>query len=611
MNYKSKSNKIPELLKSESVLSEHVLLQMEFLKILFPFLTEDIQKSEAIELRAVSAAGEINYTRNFWTMFKDTDIGYMMRLNNDINGYPYDLYFSQFTVRTVRKDGEAKLVRASDETTCGTSFLVMDFDNIDDATHLKYLYKINKQDVNVLSVATGHGYHDYILLNKPCYNKEIQTTFTKLLKRKGFPIDDSSIGSNRLFRVPYSYNCKCYSKESIYYEKEKPYLVTDISGISKHNRDAALNGEEKLIFESYDLNDLFMRLDKIMDEKNYLSPEVVQAPKIDSELNYIDITEPTKYVSKLQANLDYKLNLSYFPSAVQQMLSFGHHGYRNHIMLCLVPYFKNSENYTLEATIDIFKVWGEKYCDPKLDNEKIIKDVTRLYNHPFKAPKGKYETFMEERFGVFSDAYDNIELFAKQGLSRISSTARFVIIPDVFFELIKDLPDIAIRIYITLKYIEEKEQKAYWDVKEIMNIVNIGKTSFYKGIGKLEEDGKAFIYKINPNKKRDENYIYCLTPLSEIDVSWTAISLLLLEKLLMRAENHELSVYLYMYFCSDKYTTSWISQEELAKATGKSNPSISRITDSLHEKELILKQTIHLDEKRQCCNYTILEKYKD
>src|SRR5690606_4447065 len=90
-----------------------------------------------------------------------------------------------------RKDGQHKHDKGivNNENAQFTQIIPMDFDNISDNDHKKQIERLASAGIRVTTLFTGYGYHDHILLDKPCKDKKLVAYFTDLFLRKGFPVD--------------------------------------------------------------------------------------------------------------------------------------------------------------------------------------------------------------------------------------------------------------------------------------------------------------------------------------------------------------------------------------------------------------------------------------
>jgi hypothetical protein len=529
-----------------------------FLELIHPFLKEDTYKNECIEIRAIGRQKNLKPKNiNFWRTYDEKAQAYFEKFFSTSINKPYCIYYSVFSLdynkRTYRPDGtEYPKGYINSQNSVFTQILVADFDSIQEKEYLKYYGQFLDMGIEPLTVFTGHGYQLIILLKEKCYDKDVLKHFNRALIDKGFPIDEQVIDSARVMRLPYTYNNKEFDENNSYYTDAPKRIETYI-----------LHSTTK----RYSVEEVFSVLGKSINLVN------------SSDINKVPIVKqnqiiPTTYKKELFDKL---------PKAIQNMLTETREHFRNKVLLFLVPYFRNTENLSVEDIKDIMSVWATR-CKPALDVYYIRSEVERLLNYEFKGKCGKYSDDMRKEFGELNlDEY--LHIAVKTGN---------VVYPNTFFQLYDSLHPCSIKIYLMLKVKEHLIGKKEFTIEEIAEYTNAAIKTIYKYMPELVKF--SLVYKKNACRKTNTPALYILPEKYDFSRGYTLINAGVIENMIFNSSKAlldseiKLISYLYSIVGSDK-KECWPSVRSLEKKLNISYNRISELTSSLNDKEYLIKET--------------------
>ncbi|WP_422446727.1 hypothetical protein [Thermoanaerobacterium sp. DL9XJH110] len=167
---------------------------------------------------------------NLWRLYDKATERHIKFLQK-INGIPVCLYYSVFALdynkETFKKDGKPYIKGyINNQNAVHCQILVADFDKITESEHNAIIDMFNSCDIEVLSVFSGHGYQDIILLSEKVYDLNILKKFCCILKRKGFPVDENIVDPARVMRMPFSFNCKEFDPTNKYHSDSPKAIPT-------------------------------------------------------------------------------------------------------------------------------------------------------------------------------------------------------------------------------------------------------------------------------------------------------------------------------------------------------------------------------------------------
>lgn len=552
--------------------------QIRFLKAVYPWLSEDNYQDGAIELRPIKRDIEAKYIKSYNTWrLEEKDINSLRDFLKLINGQGYCLYYSLFAFDYTKTSGKQK-GKINNDNALYTSVLGADFDNI--AWEEFQLEKKKLIDLNIetIDIFTGHGFQSLILLKEKVFDKEIIKKFTELLISKGFKADGAIVDCARLFREPYSFNCKSLDPKNEHFN-EGIVPTTDVGWTEKryHLVDVfkALNTLPTVIKQSEELTEIDIKT--IKTEPVTIKEKKVQLEKI-KEIKNIKIENLNTLYGEL-------IDVERLPEPIQKMLQGSQSGLRNKVMLFIIPFLRNSLGLNIQTIKGILTIWGS-LCTPNLNKEHIEKEVDRIYKYGFKGQQGKYTEELRKAYG-----YLEFNKFTRQNK---------ILIPNSIFEDFDEMKDGAIKIYLSLKLTEQIDGIKEFTQKEIEEISQISRRTFFRNITDLISMG--YVCKKRANRRQGEEYIYYINPYFSSINGFTMLENILVKSMINELTDGEIKLYSYLcMMIGSSKNDCWASQKYLSKKIGKKGHSaISKMTDELVKKKYITKKTIDKDGIKHC-----------
>jgi len=538
--------------------------QIDFLRLIHPFLNETMYHTECIELRVIKRQANLpNYkSLNLWRT-DNKSLEYYETFLNKINNKPVCVYYSVFSFdynkECYKADGKPfQKGRINNQNSLYTQILIMDFDNISEEEYQKQKDIFKKLDIETISVFTGNGYQDIILLKEKVYDTKILKSFTDLLISKGFNVDPTIIDPARIMRMPYTYNCKAFDSKSKNYS-EKPKAI----------RTYIKNKTEK----RYPVSEIFDKINMLPD-KNKKTTKI----KSDSELEDKLISFPAliEFKKIYPALENYNI-----PVAIKNMLMSTREGYRNKALLFLVPYLRNGLNLDITTIKKILSIWAAN-CKPQLDVQFVKNEIDRLLTYDFNKKAGKYDESMKKEFGA-------LNLKNKKDVYKKNEGK--VIIPNKIFDLYSSLSDCSVKIYFLMKVQENLKNKSSWTTDELLQFTKISTSTFYRNIPHLLD--AMLVEKIEMNRKTGQPTTYSLKNCN-LSKGFTIFDPGTIENMVFnenkKLTDGEIKLYTYLYYSTGSNGETWKSQETIGKAINKKRNSISEMTDSLSKKEYLIKE---------------------
>ena len=585
---------------TEKQINRVVKKQVRFLKAVYPFLDELETYSEgAMEIRPIKRDTEnlkkdFKKSYNAWHMGKK-DILELENFMLNITGKGYCIYYSAYAfdyhLDCLKTDGKKfQKGKINNQNALFTTILAIDFDSMTYEEFEKEKAKLIALDIETIDIFTGHGFQSIILLEHKVYDKNILSDFTKLLESRGFKVDASIVDSARLLRLPYTFNCKALDpKQTEYYSKDNPQIYPTVD-ISWTERRYHIQDIFNKISSMENLKDSYKEID--LDNVNIKN--IITEPKETKAITTVKKQRETKEIKiKIENTKEHYPMITDFdalPDPVKLMLSRTRQGFRNPVIMFLVPFFRNTLGYNIQTIKQIMVVWGE-HCTPKMSKEAVEIDVDRIYKIGFKGSYGKYTEDLRKEFGYLE--------FSKY------TRHNKIVIPNSIFEDFDIISDGAVKIYMAMKLANSLENINEFTKDDIQKYADISERTVERNIKDLVNLG--YICKRKENRRIGDKYIYYINPyFSSID-GYTMIENGIIELLMMKLTDGELK--LYTYICSmigRSKGDCWASQKYLAKKIGKSGQSsISKMTDSMVEKKVINKTTYINNDNIKHCKYNL------
>ncbi|MED4262374.1 helix-turn-helix domain-containing protein [Priestia aryabhattai] len=620
-------SKVQSLVRSNDDIKRSVEMQMEFLKLIHPDSTlKDGYKDGSIEVRFLERFEDKKTSPLFsfstWELNEESE-SYLYKRMLKYNGLTCCTYYSLYTFdRNLVSKGQPTFL--NNDNAVYTQVLPMDFDDMGEEEFWEQKQVLFNLGIETLDVFSGHGYQSLILLKEKCYDKNLFEKFTKMMLRKGFNIDPRITDRGRIFRLPETFNCKQFQKGDKNFNAVNPkgintytYIHTtqrydlkevfelietlpDVNGkspkISENTPSVAVSNsgntvvDTELKVEADFMEEVVANLYETHPELRNYAQEVAVSKSVEIEpeeepkvyktgnpkekLN-VQIKSKEK-IAELYKHLDYKK----LPEAIQNMLLGTPLGNGNDALLFLVPFLRNRLGLSLQKQTETLQVWG-KECTPPWDEKEIKSEVSRLNKYDFKAQYGTYTKGLEELYGelVFNE-WEN-----KDDID----------IPNEVFEKIKDISDGSFRLYLATRLLEHEEGRKNFTNVEIWERAGVAERTFKKHIPYLTTEKIFTKKKMDKYKKNNERYEYYVNPFNSSVKGFTRVKASLIELLLLKDLNDaQITFYIYLKHMvgASKDKSCWASQTYIAESLGKkSQTTISKLTDELHNKKIIRKET--------------------
>ncbi len=567
---------------TEDQLEKQLEKQITFLKTIYPWLSEDEYQEGAIELRPIKRGLDVKYVKSYTTWrLEQKDINKLREFLKRLNGQGYCLYYSLFTLDYNKETGKQK-GKINSKNALYTSILGADFDDITLEEFQAEKQKLNNVGLETLDIYTGHGVQSLILLKDKVYDKGIVRKYTELLISKGFKVDANIVDCSRVFRMPYSFNCKSLDPKNKHYG----------DGVKATTN---LNWSET----RYHLEDVFNALNKlptvvektIKTKSDTIEQIELESIKTDETIQETATIKEIKEIKEVKLDLstistlyDGLVNIDKMPEPIQKMLQGTQQGLRNNVMLFIIPFFRNTLGYSISRIKRILTVWGN-LCTPVYEKQYIEQEVERIFNYGFKGQQGKYTTTLRQAYG-----YLEFNKFTKKNK---------IIIPNSFFDNFNEIKDGSIKIYLALKLKNKVDNIKNFTKKSIQEITNISEKTLERNIKDLV--AKGYVCKTRSNRRQGEKYIYYINPYFSAVEGFTMLENAVVQLMLDNLTDGEIKLYSYLCFMiGNTESECWASQKYLAKQIGKKQNAISMMTDNLQTKKYITKKTIDHDGMKHC-----------
>lgn len=416
--------------------------------------------NEVVEIKALRRdKGNATAYRSFiYYNENEAELTNLTRQVEELNkeGVPFCMYYSVFTFDS----SNVKKINLTNSVS--TTILVSDYDHINEADFNKVLDKLKNIGLEPnYTIFSGHGYQTIYILKEPCYDKTILNKFTRLLLKKGFPVDENIKDSARVMRLPYTWNSK---------NIDNP-IATDIYSYKEG---------------SYDLEQIFTTLENQLETiPGYREERTI--PVIDSrkaeDLTYYD-TALLKRVYKYEP-----IDIDLLPAPIKAMLMGFRPGKTDNMIKCLVLYFRDYVGLTMEQTLHILNTLAGfnlyHYDGDVIDD--IERKTKALYNKDYKL---NFKDVME---------------FGK--IKNIVKDRSFIEINNYLFD--KEVSNIAYVIYLRLLLKKHYDHVISFTMEEIAELCNKSARRIKPRIDELIK--AKLIDKARSDKKNGGQYRYTIS----------------------------------------------------------------------------------------------------
>lgn len=528
----------------------------------------------------------LTWSLNIWDLSDET-IDRIRNFLNRHNGQQTCLFYSVFTYDNKKKVHTKEGIRAKSGkiTTASALFteeLALDFDNIDFDEYTELVDRFEDLGIYALWTFSGHGYQAHILLNQPLDDKELLKKFVYKFRSKGFNCDPQCTDAARIMRLPGTFNNKCFADEAYASESVSPPKCVVVQETD----------------ERFNLDDILEKLDSLPtvskeDEAAFLDASVnssittpVSSPDFDLSDAQDDITLKRieyPYISEFE-----------IPMALEKMLAYTPKGHRNNALGFMIRFLKNQYKLSKKQIYEILEIWSENACVPAYEKEEFQEDFKRIYYNYKGLP---YDSSLAKEFGNIN--FDEIKLRQKN----------LIHIPNKFFLDFSNLKGKEVRLYLAIKMLEHIEEPTTQEA--LSKLLGISDRALRPSVQSLIKSGHCFQKKGNSRQGIPNTYHSShLISSQEGYMSFTfndisAYVRELCEQTDRTRANGELVLYLFFrwkFYSGEIY----MSQANLGKNTGLTQPAISQVITRLQERYFIKVKKIRHSSFLESCEYTLL-----
>ena len=577
---------------TETELDAQLATIVGFLGQVHPELLNNAYQKTCIELRPINRSGEfnisLNRSLNLWRL-DDKSIDRLRDYLYKHNGQPYCMYYSVFAFdyakESYTKSGtKAMKGKITSESALFTNEIVLDFDGVSYVEFEGLSQKLKSLGIEGIWVFTGHGYQFHILLDSPMYdNGDSIYKLVYLLRAKGFMCDSACTDTARLMRLPFTYNCKCFSHEEYDTEYNNPPLCKIVKESDKRT--------------SYDyIIGVLAELPTVSkyDEERYL--ESMQKRPSDSRESAVPASGD---ISICLTEYPEFLDLDSLPEPIVKMLKHTPLGYRNNTLGLLIKYFKQYLMFGKEQILSILNIWAECSCEPSYNRVDFERDFERLYG----AGGLNYSSELAKQFG-YIDFEGQIQLHRDNK----------VFIPNTVFQSLSVVSGNALRAYLAVKILEhgneeDEENHVPITIDAIADVTGMSIPTLKRVLPVTKGLGLLFVKQ--GVKKNGEQNTYHSNKFNNNDAGFKSLSVNDLEVYLstskrLQLTDSELKLYLFMLY---KFYTKErsLSLDKLGKHVGLTKSVVSRLVATLKKKRYLRVDKVYKDNIVFYNKYTLLK----
>ncbi len=565
---------------------------VDFLKQVHPELVNNAYQKSCIELRPINRSGEfnisLNRSLNLWRL-DDKSIDRLRDYLHKHNGQPYCMYYSVFAF-DYSKDSytksKTKAVKGkiTAESAMFTNEIVLDFDGVAYVEFEGITRRLKTIGIDGIWVFTGHGYQFHILLDRPLYddgNKIYQLVY--LMRAKGFMCDSACVDTARLMRLPFTYNCKCFSHEEYDGEFNNPPLCKIVK-----------ESDKRLAYDAVVEKLLTLPTVSEFDEERYVA-SLQNSANGQPEAE----TAPEDSVALCLTEFPDFLDFDSLPEPIVKMLKQTPVGYRNSALGLLIKYFKQYLMFGKEQILSILNIWAEQSCDPAYNRVDFERDFERLY-----ACGGlSYSSELAKQFG-YIDFENQIQLHRDNK----------VFIPNTVFQNLAVISGNALRAYLAVKILEhgnadDDENYTPITIDAVADVTGMSLPTLKRVLPATKGLGLLFVKQ--GVKKNGEQNTYHSNKFNDTDAGFKALSVNDLEVYLstskrLKLTDSELKLYLFMLY---KFYTKErsLSLDKIGNYIGLTKSVVSRLVATLRKKKYLKVEKVYKDNIVFYNKYTLLK----
>lgn len=584
---------------TETELDAQAKIIVDFLLTVHPELANKSRQNSCVELRPINRSPDnfnirLNRSLNLWRLDeKAVDIlkDYLIKHN----GQPYCMYYSVFAF-DYNKDAytkagiKARKGKITSEAAMFTNELVFDFDGINYMDFVGITQELSSVGLEGLWVFTGHGYQLHLLLDKPLYDERMLFRAVYLFRSKGLMCDTSCVDSARLMRLPFTYNCKCFSQEVYDEEYNNPPLCKIVKETKQ--RYSLTDVMEKIssleTISKYDEDIYFDSLKENQDISSASSTDGLDIQASDSDFILSKVEYP-EYLTCRE-----------LPTPILSMLQNTPIGFRNNVLGLLIKFFKQYLLLGKEQIWEVLNIWAVYACEPSYNKMDFAKDFERLY-HMGGMP---YSSELAKKFG-YIDFDNQLQLYRDNK----------IFISNKVFQNLALIDGNLLRAYLAVKILEhgnyedEEVEKIPITIDAIAEISGMSIPTLKRVLPAARK--AKLLYVVPGAKRKGEPNTYHCNQIKDSEAGFKALSINDIEVYLsnskrLKLTNPELKLYLFMLY---KFYTKdrAMSLKKLGEFIGRSEATVSETILSLRKKRYLKVEKVYKDNVIFYNKYTLLK----
>lgn len=539
--------------------------------------------------------------------------------------YKYDWYYKTDLKKT-KRNGEkythyGNPMKIHSESALGTQELPMDFDHISYEGFIIHADYLRSLGLEMCVVFTGNGFQGHVLLDKYYEQKGLLRQFTDRLLQLGLPVDPSLVDDARVTRLISTVNFKKFDKQQnptgeavametkLVAKTEKRYSLEEVFAIldkeiaKKRVRYETIEDEDEqqtMVDEFLDAFAPEWKEEKVdtakPESKKTTKPKAKkEGAKKEAKLKTKKETEHEVKTEEFFAEAYKHLDFKTLQSLLKRILMGVDEGVRNDALLFLLPFLRNELRLSMEKVKETLIVWGAE-CNPPYSADFITSEVERLWQYDNQATFGKYTKSLEDLYGELNIRHEVV-------------SDREILIENKLLRKIPKLEGAALKVYLTMKLLEKEENRRELTKEEIQDRAEISEKTLERAM-RILISLKLINKKKSVKKQEGEKVMLSINTLGSDVYGYTRIETATVELMIIKnLSKFEFAFYVYM--CAKTWSSTesvfTMSRENIAEAIGSSSETtISKITDNLHKKRFIRKETIKKG-KHMICRYTLLK----
>lgn len=182
-----------------------------------------------------------------------------------------------------------------------------------------------------------------------------------------------------------------------------------------------------------------------------------------------------------------------------------------------------------------------------------------------------------------------------------------ILIPNQFFSYYHSLSGGAVKLYFSIKLQEQLTRNEKLEIDDIVEFTSISKPAFYRVIKNLIQFD--LIRKHAGSRRTQEKAIYRINKNLKLNNGYTSFEIETINNMINNTEKKltdgEIKLYSYLCYLTGGKGEIKKSQAEIGRLIGRERNTISELTDILHEKGYIIKETYIGEDNQTRCRYII------